>query len=151
MRVVNGQFPSIEQITGQYAKPAVPGPSESKEDSFAAILSERKNARQSSDHSVSKLTEPEQTKVCSEVHDLQADRRKGNYSVSKLTESEQTKVCSEAHGLQANRREIRFSKHASERLTDRNIELSDGQLKRLTDGTHKAGEKGINDSLVIMD
>ena len=122
MRVVNGQFPSIEQITGQYAKPAVPGPSESKEDSFAAILSERKNARQSSDHSVSKLTEPEQTEVCSEAHDLQADRHR-----------------------------IRFSKHASERLTDRNIELSDGQLKRLTDGTHKAGEKGINDSLVIMD
>ncbi len=53
--------------------------------------------------------------------------------------------------MQANRREIRFSKHASERLTDRNIELSDGQLERLTAGTHKAGEKGINDSLVIMD
>ena len=122
MRVVNGQFPSIEQITGQYAKPVAPGTSDGKENSFAAILSDRQKTQERAKSSVSKLTVPEEPEACSE-----------------------------AHGLQANRREIRFSKHASERLTDRNIELSDGQLKRLTDGTHKAGEKGINDSLVIMD
>ena len=151
MRVVNGQFPSIEQITGQYAKPVAPGASDGKENSFAAILSDRQKTQERAKSSVSKLTVPEEPEACSEAHGLQANRRKGNYSVSKLTETEQTEVCSEVHDLQADRHRIRFSKHASERLTDRNIERSDGQLKRLTDGTHKAGEKGINDSLVIMD
>lgn len=46
---------------------------------------------------------------------------------------------------------VRFSKHASNRLTDRNIELTPTQLERLNDGTRKAGEKGIRESLVIVD
>ena len=37
------------------------------------------------------------------------------------------------------------------RLADRNIELSDAQLERLESGTKKAGQKGIRDSLVIVD
>ena len=41
---------------------------------------------------------------------------------------------------------LKFSKHAMGRLSDRNIELSDNQL-----GTRKAGQKGIRDSLVIVD
>ncbi len=47
--------------------------------------------------------------------------------------------------------DLRFSKHASMRLTDRNISLSQDQLKRLNDATVKAGEKGIKESLVLMD
>lgn len=47
--------------------------------------------------------------------------------------------------------ELRFSKHASGRLADRGIELSDTQLERLNDGVRKAGQKGIRDSLVIVD
>lgn len=47
--------------------------------------------------------------------------------------------------------ELKFSKHASSRLLDRNIELTDNQLERLSDGTKKASEKGINESLVIVD
>lgn len=46
---------------------------------------------------------------------------------------------------------VRFSKHATSRLNDRNIELTDEQLERLNDGTKKAGEKGIKDSLVLVD
>lgn len=46
---------------------------------------------------------------------------------------------------------LRFSKHAAGRLADRNIELSAGQLERLNDGARKAGQKGIRDSLVIVD
>lgn len=46
---------------------------------------------------------------------------------------------------------LRFSKHASTRLRQRGIDLTDGQLERLMDGTRKAGEKGIKDSLVIVD
>lgn len=46
---------------------------------------------------------------------------------------------------------VRFSKHAANRLNDRNIELTDEQLERLNDGTKKAGQKGIRDSLVLVD
>lgn len=46
---------------------------------------------------------------------------------------------------------LRFSKHASIRLSQRGIDLTDGQLERLMDGTRKAGQKGIKDSLVIVD
>ncbi len=46
---------------------------------------------------------------------------------------------------------LKFSKHAESRLADRKIELTGGQLKRLSEGTAKAGAKGIKESLVIMD
>lgn len=47
--------------------------------------------------------------------------------------------------------ELKFSKHASNRLSMRNIELSDEQVNRLQDGMQKANAKGIKDSLVIVD
>lgn len=47
--------------------------------------------------------------------------------------------------------ELKFSKHASMRLEDRNITLSDEQSERLESGVAKAGEKGINESLVVVD
>ena len=47
--------------------------------------------------------------------------------------------------------EVKFSKHAANRLNDRNIELTEEQLERLNDGTKRAGEKGIKESLVIVD
>ncbi|MBQ7562928.1 MAG: flagellar protein [Lachnospiraceae bacterium] len=96
MKIINGQFPSIEQLSGQFRKPPVSAQGEEKEgNSFADILS-----------------------------------------------AKQKTTVDEA---------IRFSKHASGRLSDRNIELSDSQLDRLAAGTRKAGEKGINESLVLMD
>ncbi len=47
--------------------------------------------------------------------------------------------------------ELKFSKHATVRLSDRNIALSEQQLERLSEGTQKASEKGIKESLVIVD
>lgn len=47
--------------------------------------------------------------------------------------------------------DIRFSKHAAQRLSSRNIELTDGQVERLKQGTAKAQQKGIRESLVIVD
>lgn len=47
--------------------------------------------------------------------------------------------------------EVKFSKHAANRLVDRNIELTREQVERLNQGAAKAGEKGINESLVIVD
>lgn len=46
---------------------------------------------------------------------------------------------------------VKFSKHAVGRLLERNISLTDNQLERLNDGTRKAEQKGIKDSLVIVD
>ncbi|MFV0342264.1 MAG: TIGR02530 family flagellar biosynthesis protein [Anaerocolumna sp.] len=47
--------------------------------------------------------------------------------------------------------ELKFSKHANERLSSRNIDLSEEQLERLSLGTKKAQEKGIKESLVMID
>lgn len=46
---------------------------------------------------------------------------------------------------------VKFSKHAANRLNDRNIELSTAQLDRLNSGMRQAQKKGINDSLVLVD
>ncbi|MBR6003354.1 MAG: flagellar protein [Lachnospiraceae bacterium] len=53
--------------------------------------------------------------------------------------------------LEDNRGEVRFSKHAMTRLENRNITLSDLQMNRLNEGARKAGEKGIKESLVLVD
>ena len=46
---------------------------------------------------------------------------------------------------------LKFSKHASTRLEDRNIEITDDLIGRLTDGYAKALNKGIKESLVMVD
>ena len=50
-----------------------------------------------------------------------------------------------------NESELKFSKHAVQRLNERNISLSDEQLVRLQDGARRSSEKGIKESLVVMD
>ncbi len=47
--------------------------------------------------------------------------------------------------------ELKFSKHASMRLDQRDISLSLDQSQRLEAGVQKASEKGIKESLVIVD
>lgn len=47
--------------------------------------------------------------------------------------------------------ELKFSKHAANRLNDRNIALTDSQNARLENGVKQAGEKGITESLVLID
>lgn len=46
---------------------------------------------------------------------------------------------------------LQFSKHASMRLSARNVNLSDEQILRVEEGVKKANSKGINDSLVLVD
>lgn len=47
---------------------------------------------------------------------------------------------------------VRFSKHAMERISERNIDLSEsGRLDRLNKAVELAGEKGSDDALVIID
>ena len=47
--------------------------------------------------------------------------------------------------------QVKFSKHASLRMSDRGLEMSDEQLGRLSNGTDMAADKGIHDSLVMID
>lgn len=46
---------------------------------------------------------------------------------------------------------LKFSKHAANRLSDRNISLTDNQMERLNMGAVRADEKGIRESLVLVD
>ena len=49
------------------------------------------------------------------------------------------------------KQEIKFSKHASMRLSERKILLTDSQNLRLENGVKQAREKGITESLVLVD
>lgn len=50
-----------------------------------------------------------------------------------------------------NNEKVKFSKHASIRLSERNIDLTNEQIDRLQEGTKLAQEKGINESLMLLD
>ena len=54
-------------------------------------------------------------------------------------------------GVTEESRELKFSKHATQRLDQRDIALSADQSQRLEAGVQKASEKGIKESLVIVD
>ncbi|WP_034785433.1 TIGR02530 family flagellar biosynthesis protein [Eubacterium xylanophilum] len=47
--------------------------------------------------------------------------------------------------------QVKFSKHASKRLETRNISMTDSQRQRLEDATERAKEKGMKESLVMVD
>lgn len=47
--------------------------------------------------------------------------------------------------------ELKFSKHAASRMETRNIDLSTAQKERLELGVRQAQQKGINESLVMVD
>ena len=47
--------------------------------------------------------------------------------------------------------ELKFSKHAELRLQSRNISLSHSQKERLAQAVTRAQNKGVKDSLVLMD
>lgn len=46
---------------------------------------------------------------------------------------------------------VKFSKHATQRLNERNITLSDVELTKISNAMEKADKKGIKDALIIMD
>lgn len=53
--------------------------------------------------------------------------------------------------VENNSNEVKFSKHAISRLETRNISLTEGQMNRLNEGLKQANEKGIKESLVLVD
>jgi flagellar operon protein len=48
-------------------------------------------------------------------------------------------------------KQVQFSKHAALRLNDRNLALTGEQMQRVESAVIKAKEKGIRDSLVLVD
>ncbi len=46
--------------------------------------------------------------------------------------------------------EVKFSKHAMERLQTRNIKLSNEDLSKINEAVNKAAEKGVKETLIIM-
>ena len=48
-------------------------------------------------------------------------------------------------------KKLKFSNHATKRLEDRNIQLSETELSRIQQAVDKAEMKGSKDSLVMMD
>lgn len=46
---------------------------------------------------------------------------------------------------------VSFSKHAVQRAAQRSIDLSQTNLDRLNEGVRLAGEKGLNDTLILID
>lgn len=60
-------------------------------------------------------------------------------------------ILDKAQELSKRNEPLKFSKHATARLNDRNIEISKDQLERLNQGKIQAGEKGINESLILVD
>ena len=61
------------------------------------------------------------------------------------------KIRDDADNNTVARDELKFSKHATNRLSDRSIELTKDQMDRLYQGAREAGEKGIKDSLILVD
>lgn len=53
--------------------------------------------------------------------------------------------------INTNNSELKFSKHALERLKERNIDLTSSQIRRLKTAFDKARNKGIRDALILMD
>lgn len=47
--------------------------------------------------------------------------------------------------------QVKFSKHATQRLQTRNIAMSEEQKQRLQDASRQAREKGMKESLVMVD
>ena len=47
--------------------------------------------------------------------------------------------------------EIKFSKHANKRINQRDVNVSPKDLKRIESGIDRASQKGIKETLILMD
>ena len=50
-----------------------------------------------------------------------------------------------------NKTNLKFSKHAVERLNERHINLTKQQMIKLNNAVNKAKTKGVNEALILMD
>ena len=47
--------------------------------------------------------------------------------------------------------EVKFSKHANKRINQRDVNVSPKDLKRIEEGIDRASQKGIKETLILMD
>lgn len=79
---------------------------------------------------------------------------KTNNSAGKAADTEQTAAGGSFQQILNDKieaSEVQFSKHASMRLNSRSIKLTDEQMGRVSEGVEKAAQKGIRDSLLLVD
>ncbi len=69
----------------------------------------------------------------------------------KTNTSQVSKQSFSEHLKQATTQELKISKHASERLNERNITISDTEWQKITEKVFEAKDKGVNQPLVILD
>jgi flagellar operon protein len=69
---------------------------------------------------------------------------------SKKTQEASASFSEILSGALAETDSVKFSKHAQTRLESRNIELDEGDLQRLGGAVDAASEKGVQDSLIVM-
>ena len=55
------------------------------------------------------------------------------------------------HLQQATRQELKISRHASERMQERNIQISDEEWQHVTNRVLEARDKGVKQPLVLLD
>jgi len=55
------------------------------------------------------------------------------------------------HLKQAAEQQLKMSKHATERLNERNIDISEGEWQQITEKVFEAKDKGVNQPLVLLD
>ncbi|MBE6906532.1 TIGR02530 family flagellar biosynthesis protein [Marasmitruncus massiliensis] len=48
-------------------------------------------------------------------------------------------------------KEVTFSKHAAQRVAQRQVDLSEDSIERLNQGVQLAKEKGLNETLILVD
>ena len=76
---------------------------------------------------------------------------KKTYTVTTVGNPEQGSF-SQALAKAENKNEtLRFSGHAQSRLSSRGIQMNENQMDRLTQAKTRAQEKGIKDSLILLD
>ncbi|WP_010249106.1 TIGR02530 family flagellar biosynthesis protein [Acetivibrio cellulolyticus] len=74
-----------------------------------------------------------------------------NPTVNKPKENAQSSFDEILKGKINETSDIKFSKHAQMRLETRNIKISDAQKQKISKALDKAEEKGVKDSLVMVD
>lgn len=136
MEIQNSDFSSLEQMTGRLLKgqqnrSTIGQVKENKGVSFEQILA--LNQKQIDQRQISQKQIGQKQISQRQIGQRQTDQKQVN----------------QKQQIQQGR--LKFSKHASERLSSRNIDLSETQLKRLESGAKWAGEKGIKESLVMVD
>ena len=70
---------------------------------------------------------------------------------AKLTESLGTSSFDDILKEQLETSGLNFSKHAVNRVVERNIDVSDDNMERLNAGVKIAREKGLDDTLILVD